>query len=406
MTSAINIRTDFPILKNNPELVYLDSASTTLVPEKVISASAKFLSEIAVVSRRGAHHLAVEGGQIVERAREKLASFLNTEPALLSFQKSISSAIASLALGYDWNGKKRERIAVLMSEENSILVTLMRISEIMGLAIDLIEVDGSGSASIESAKDIISQKTGLVAASAVVVGTGAHNPLFDLAAITHEAGALLVCDASRMIGFQPVSISDLSCDIALFSGNLGLMSPPGLTIQWTNEEASQSLLPGIVGSSSVSDVTATSFQIALYPDKFESGTLNIPAIAGLIESIDYLSKMQNSGAYEHLSSISKYLYERLRGLDNIKLYSPENGKNLTIFGLNIQTTDDTINCHDVALFLDDLEIATRSGLLCAHPFVRTLSQDGIIQLSLHIYNTRDDIDHFIEAIETIANELT
>lgn len=405
MNTNENFRNDFPLLKNNPNLIYLDSVSTTLVPNEAILASKKFLSEITASSRRGAHRLTVKGGQIVEKAREKLAVFLNTDPSLLSFQKSIASAITSLAFGYDWKGHAKERIAVLMSEENSILVPLMRAAEIMGLHLDIIEVDNSGRASIESAKQKISQKTGLVAASNVIIGTGAHNPITELADLAHEAGALLISDISRMTGFQIADLSNPEFDIALFSGNLGLMSPPSLAIQWSNPEVSQSLNPGIIGSSSVSDVTTTSYQIALYPDKFESGILNIPAIAGLIESISYLNKKKELGVYEHLSLISEYLHKRLIELNNITLYSPEDDRNMTIFGLNILTSDDTINCHDVALFLDDQDIAVRSGLLCAHPFVRTLCQDGIIQLSLHFYNTREDIDHLLEALETIANEL-
>ena len=149
---------------------------------------------------------------------------------------------------------------------------------------------------IESAKTKIDESTGIVAVGHVTVGTGTTNPLSQISAIAHNSGAALITDASRSIGFQNISISDLHADIVVFSGNLGLMGPPGLSLQWINPTIGENYNPGILGGSAVANVENKSFELAFQPDKFESGIINVPAIAGLRAALDYLAELKQNYA--------------------------------------------------------------------------------------------------------------
>ena len=145
------------------------------------------------------------------------------------------------------------------------------------------------------------------------------------------------------------------------------------------------------------------FEIALQPDKFESGYLNIPAIAGLEASLKYLTKLQSHGLSRYINKLSKYLVQRLTEIDSLIIYG-EPDENNTIFGFNLNPKDG-INCHDVSLFLDESNIAVRSGVLCAHSLIQSISDDGIIQVSIHAYNSLEDIDRLVDTITVIAKEL-
>jgi cysteine desulfurase/selenocysteine lyase len=188
----------------------------------------------------------------------------------------------------------------------------------------------------------------------------------------------------------------------VFSGNIGLLGPPGLAVQWIEKELGEISLPGILGGSTVTDVNPKSFDTAFQPDKYEPDILNLPAIAGLQASLNYMEKLQSKGLQSHINNLSKEMTKTLSDIDDLVLYGALE-QSRTIFGFNVG--DNGINCHDIALFLDEMDIAVRSGLLCAHPLVKSISDEGIIQVSLHGYNTSTDIDRLSNALETICTDL-
>ncbi len=401
MTTRFDIKQDFEIFSKNPDLVYLDSASTTLVPKSAVAATTEFLNSVVVSTRRGAHSLAVKGGAIVEDVRGTLAQFLNTENTQISFQKSVPSAIASIVYGYDWKTTNKNKIIIAQSEENSVLVAILRAAEVLDLTVEIVPMDDNGVMSLGLLEAAIDDKTGLVAVSHVTPGLGIYNPIRKVAKIAHKTDALLLTDATRSVGFDN-SIPSLGPDILIFSANVGLMGPPGLALQWINKSLGEKLLPGILGGSAVSDVQTNSFEPALQPDKFEPGYLNIPAVAGLGASLEYLTNLYSNGFHTHLKGLSKHMHKRLTEIPGIVTYGKSSEKT-TIFGFNL--SPEVVNCHDVALFLDESNVAVRSGLICAHPSVQAMADEGIIQASLHAYNSMADIDHLIDTLTVISNQL-
>jgi cysteine desulfurase/selenocysteine lyase len=167
MTNGLDIKQDFGIFDQNPDLVYLDSASTTLVPKPAVTATASFLNSVVVSTRRGAHRLAVRGSAIVEEVRASLAQYLNTEKSQISFQKSIPSAVGSLVYGYDWKTLNKNKIIVAQSEENSVLVAILRAAEVLGLTIETVPIGTDGALSLTELDTSIDDKPGFVAVGTI-----------------------------------------------------------------------------------------------------------------------------------------------------------------------------------------------------------------------------------------------
>lgn len=403
MTIKMDIKSDFGIYDEIPSFVYFDSASTTLVPKSSVNTTAAFLNSVVASSRRGAHRLAVRGSNIVETTRQTLARFLETDLASISFQKSIPSTVASLVYGYDWKHNKRDKMIIAQSEENSVYVAMLRAAEVLHLNVEIAPVLNDGSVSVSSLDSIIDAKTGIVAVSHVIPGIGTENPISEVAEIVHSYDALLLTDTTRSMGLAKESPVHLGADVLVFSANIGLMGPPGLAIQWINSSIDRNHMPGILGGSSVSNVHGRKYEIAFQPDKYESGYLNVPAIAGLETSINYLSKLQSNGLIKHLAHLSDYMRKRLNEIDSLTLYGTPKIET-TIFGFNLSNTSE-IGCHDIALFLDSSKIAVRSGLVCAHPLIQSITPDGLIQVSLHGYNTIDDINHLVATLDAISKQL-
>ena len=147
----------------------------------------------------------------------------------------------------------------------------------------------------------------------------------------------------------------------------------------------------------------TSYETAFQPHKFESGYINIPAIAGLQSAIEYLSNLHDTGLVSYIENLSGYMKKRLLEIPDLKLYGSPDETN-TIFGFNLGDPSE-IGCHDIALFLDESNIAVRSGYVCAHPIIQSITDEGLIQASLHVYNTRDDIDRLADTLVTISEQL-
>ncbi len=399
----MNIRSHFPVLSKYPELIYLDSASTTLIPEVVIESVCEFLSSIVSSSRRGAHMLAVHGGSVVEDVRRQLANFLGTDTSQVSFQKSIPTAVVSFALGYDWKAKGKDTILVAESEEHSVLVALRRLSEILHLNFKLVPIDRNGHLDLGVLEDLLDDLVGIVAICSRTLGWGVQNPLREISTLVHDYDVTLISDMSRSFGFELPEMINTGVNIAFASANMSFMAPPGLVIQWTNQLTNDHHTPGILGGSGVTDVNLAGYNAALPPDKFESGMLNIPAIAGLGKGLEYLTGIGKERIESHLTKLATNTRRRLESISSLTLYGTTT-ENTPILGFNLGS-EDLISCHDIALFLDESNIAVRSGLLCAHPLVKQVATEGIIQMSLSIYNTPEEIDKVADTLEIIAKDL-
>lgn len=403
MATKMDVKSDFGIYDEIPSFAYFDSASTTLVPKSSVNTTAAFLNSVVASARRGAHRLAVRGSSIVETTRQSLSRFLETDSASISFQKSIPSAVASFVYGYDWKDSKRNKMIIAQSEENSVYASMLRAAEVLHLDVEIAPIENDGSVSLSLLDSLVDGRTGIVAVCHVIPGIGTKNSISEVAEIVHSHDALLLTDSTRSMGLVEYSPVHLGSDILVFSANIGLMGPPGLALQWINPSVDKNHIPGILGGAAVSNVRKKEYDVAFQPDKYEPDYLNVPAIAGLDTSINYLSRLRSNGLIKHLARLSNHMRMRLNEIDGLTLYGAPNSET-TIFGFNLGDASQ-IGCHDVALFLDESNIAVRSGLVCAHPLIQPMTQDGLIQVSLHGYNTIADINHLVSTLDTISQQL-
>ncbi len=402
MKSNFDIRSDFIIFEKHPDLAYFDSASTTLVPREVINATAHFLSNTVASARRGAHTLATSGSTQVEKTRFRVADFLRTEKAEISFQSSVPSSVASIVYGYNWKGKGKNKIVIGTSEEHSVMVALMRAAQVLDLNIEFLPIDSSGQLESDKFESTIDSKTGIAAICHTTIATGTINPVNEISRITHETDTILLTDMTRSLDFYCNPLSTIKSDIILVAANMGCMAPPGLIIQWTHPSIGHDYQPGILGGSSVANVSDTSFEIALQPDKFESGIINVPAIVGLEAAINYLERIGAKDIYNHIQLLTQYLIDNLCKIEHLKVHgTPTKKSPILSFSLG---SEDEMSCHDIALFLDQSNIAVRSGLLCAQPLVSRLSNEGVVQISLHGYNSIEDCSRLVESLKIISSE--
>jgi cysteine desulfurase/selenocysteine lyase len=402
MTEELDVKTDFDIFTSNPDLAYFDSASTTLVPRVAIEAVCGFLRTTVASSRRGAYRLVTSGSAQVEDVRSLLSQHLGVEKSELSFQKSVPSAVASFVYGHDWSGRNQNKIVIAQSEEHSVMVALLRAAKVLNLNVEVVPVDSEGTLQLDALENAVDDRTGITAVGTCTVGMGAKNPIKKIAEIVHTNKSLLLTDASRSIGTVDGLFPQLNADIIILSANTALMAPPGLAIQWIRKSLGQDIIPGILGGSSVANVEAPLFEVSLLPDKFESGILNVPSIIGLGAAVNYLEEIGLDRIRQHLTQLSTHLLKRLREVEHLKLFGTPGSHN-TILGFNLG--EDDLNCHDVALFLDQFNIAIRSGLLCAHPLIRPIAAEGMLQISLHIYNSLEDCDRLVDSLHTISTEM-
>jgi cysteine desulfurase/selenocysteine lyase len=405
MKDDTDIRKDFPIFASEPDLAYFDSASTSLMPTEGINRVHDFLTHTLVSSRRGAHRLAVRGGAVVEQVRLKIADFLNTTRTQISFQQSIPTAITSLAFGYQWHQNGRNKVVVAQSEDNDVYVSLLRAAQVLGLAFEVIPLHDDGTLDLAAAEHLIDSTTGLVAVGLVQPGTGSRNAIREVARIVHDRNAFLVTDATRALGFTDFHLSNIEADVIVSSANIGLLGPPGLAIQWSSPAIVEKHIPGIVGGSAVADVKTTSFEVALQHDRFESGMINVPAIAGLGGSIEFLQNLGTNLISKRIARLARNMASGLQEIEGLVTYGNAD-KTRTVFGFNLGSGDPSIvSCHDIALFLDASNIAVRSGLVCAHPLMQRIAPDGLVQASIHFYNSFDDVDRFLTTLNTVNKEL-
>jgi len=402
MVMNMDIKKDFPIFEKYPNLAYFDSSSTALIPKISIDATMHFLTETIASARRGAYHLVTSSNTQIENVRGSLAEFLQVQSSEVSFQNSVPTAVASILYGYPWKSKNRDKVVIAENEEHSALASTLRAAEVMNLDIEFLPIDQNGTLVLDNTDSIIDDRTGIVVVGQTVLGNGSKNPVNEISNIAHGRDAIVLSDMTRSLDFYNNPLGSIQADIILLSANHGFLSPPGLFIQWIDFGIGQNFKPGILGGTSVVNITKTAFDISLQPDKFESGIINVPAIIGLGASIEYLKNLKLKDLIEHIQNMKHYLISHLSKIEQVQLYD-DTLSDSTIMSFNFGEESD-MGCHDIALFLDQYNISVRSGFLCAHPLISKLSNDGVVQISLHIYNTITDCQCLVESIETIAND--
>ena len=391
----MNIKKDFPIL-NEKQITYLDSGATTQKPEQVIGAIEEYYKTMNANVHRGAYSLSVEASAAYESAREKVAKFINSPSAeQVIFSKNATESLNLIAYSYGMeNLKKDDEIVLSIMEHHSNLVPWQKVAKTTGAKLNFMYINDEFEIPDEEIENKITDKTKIVGITYVSNVLGTINNVKKIIKQAHKKGAIVIVDASQSIPHMKIDVQDLDCDFLVFSGHK-MLAPLGIGALYGKKQLLNDMTPFLMGGDMIEYVYEQETTFAPLPNKFEAGTQNIEGVIGLAAAIDYI---ENIG-YERIAQIEdevvSYAREELSKLDFLELYITPNQQNhSSVISFNIKG----VHPHDVASILDNYGVCVRSGNHCAQPLMRYLRIDSTCRASFYLYNTKEDVDKLVEAL--------
>lgn len=398
-----NIRKDFPILNqkiNGKSLVYFDNAATAQKPKQVIEAISNFYKTSNANIHRGIHALSEKATAEFEKARKKTAKFIGAKDSReIIFTRNATESINLVA--YSWgraNIKRGDEIMLTQMEHHANIVPWQILAKEVGAVIKYVPITKAGELDLEILPKLITKKTklvGIVHASNVL---GTINPVEKIARIAKKAGAAILVDGAQSVPNMPVDIKKFGCDFFVFSSHK-TMGPSGVGVLWAKKELLEKMPPFLGGGEMIKRVSfdkAPEFNEV--PQKFEAGTPNIEGVIGLGTAIDYLNKIGMARIRKYEQELTAYALKKLSALNGVKIYGPKTAqKRVGVICFNLGK----IHAHDLATLLDEEGIAIRSGHHCAMPLMKVLGVPACARISFGAYNTKKEIDYFVNALKKI-----
>ena len=267
----------------------------------------------------------------------------------------------------------------------------------MGVKLKIIDILDDGTLNLDDFHEKISKKTKLVAITHISNVLGTINPVEEIVKVSHDFGAYVLIDGAQSVPHLKIDVKKIDCDFLGFSAHK-MLGPTGIGALYAKEEILKEMDPFLFGGDMIRDVWVDRAEWNELPWKFEAGTSNIAGGIGFGAAIDYLSKLGMNNVREHELELVKYALKRMSELENVEVYGPSADKRGGVISFNVKGLD----MHDVAMFLDQEGIAVRSGRHCAHPLLRRLGIAGTVRASFYIYNTKEEIDRFIDVLHQLS----
>ena len=388
------IRVDFPILNN---LIYMDSASTSLTPEPVLNVVLKYYREYNANVGRGVHRLSQVVSQKYKDAHRKVADFIGANEEEVIFTKNTTEAINTVASGLRW--KKGDKVVTTLIEHHSNFLPWLRLKR-FGVALDIVKPDKDGEFNVSDFEEVIDDRTRLVAVTHVSNVLGTITPIEEISAICKKKNALLLVDGAQSVPHIHVDVRKLGCNFLCFSGHK-MLGPTGTGILWMKEDFLDRLEPLSFGGGMIDDVSLNGYELTKGYERFEGGTPNIAGVLGFGRAIDYLKKIGMDKIKDHEAKLTERLLEGLLEIRRVEIYGSLNFKErIGVVSFNIKN----LNPHDVALMLDGASnIMVRSGHHCCMPLIKYFGlKEGAVRVSFYLYNTEEEVDTFLETVKEIA----
>ncbi|MHC1743135.1 MAG: aminotransferase class V-fold PLP-dependent enzyme [Syntrophobacteraceae bacterium] len=374
-------------------VLYLDNAAASWPkPPSVLAAVERALREMGGSPGRGSHRMARSASDLVSRARERAAGLLGVgDPSLLAFTRNATESLNLVIKGWVRPG---DRVLISPMEHNSVVRPLERMKA-DSVQVDVMQCRPGGRIDVEALAAQLESKPRLAVLNHASNVNGALQPVAEVARVCWERGVPLLLDAAQTAGLQRIDVDGWKLGMLACSGHKGLLGPPGVGIVFIRSDLDvQPLEEGGTGSRS-----EEAFQPLMRPDRYESGTGNLPGIAGLMAGIDALNEHGIESILSHELGLAARLEAGLVGLPGVRVPSPEvRGTGTVSFVV------DGMNAGDVAFLLDEtFDIAVRSGLHCAPAAHRTLLTfpDGTVRVSPGYATTEVDVDYFLDSLGTL-----
>ena len=391
-----NIKNDFPIFSKkilDKDLIYFDTAASAQKPELVTKEISDFYSNHYSNVSRGVHTLSVESTFKYEDARKKVKNFINAKSEdEIIFTKSATESINLIAQTFfDKYMEKGDEVILSIMEHHSNLIPWYFLRDKYGVVLKFAMIDDEGKIDLDHFSSLINDKTKIASITHLsnVFGTITSNEIIK---ICREKQIFIMLDGCQAAAHNPIDVQELDCDFYVFSGHK-TYGPSGIGVLYGKENALNELPPYQGGGGMINEVTLEGVSFADLPAKYEAGTPPLVEAHGLGIALDYMNSIGVKNIFEHEKKLSKYALSKMRAMEFVEIYGNGNNKS-SIISFNLKN----VHAHEVASFLDVEGIAIRAGHHCCQPLMRHLSVNATSRVSFGVYNTIQEVDIFIEAL--------
>src|ERR671914_1747226 len=394
------IRADFPVLQqtvNGKPLIYLDNSASSQVPQVVIDRGSVYLEQEHSNIHRGVHYLSQKATTAYEGAREKVKRFINArESRECIFVRGATEGINLVMYGY---GRKfidaGDEIIISAMEHHDNIVPWQMLCEEKGARLRVIPMNDAGELILDEYDTLLNERTRFVALTHVSNALGTVNPVKEMIDEAHKYGVPVLIDGAQSAPHMLVDVQDLDCDFFAFSGHK-MFAPTGSGVVYGKADLLERMNPFQGGGDMIKSVTFEKTTFADLPNKFEAGTPAIASQIGLGASIDYLSSINRGQAAAHEQELLRYATERLTAIEGVRIIGTAKEK-ASVLSFVI----DEIHPHDIGTILDQEGIAVRAGHHCAQPVMQRFNVPATARASFAFYNTKEEIDVLVRAIEKV-----
>ena len=397
---AERVRADFPALRQTVRgrpLVYLDNAATAQKPQSVIDTVAHYYTDDYSNVHRGVHYLSERATDAYEGAREKIRAYLNaSETRELVFVRGTTEAINLVA--QSWGRSQLgagDEILITAMEHHSNIVPWQLLCEQTGAVLKVAPIDDSGELLVDEFRQLLNERTKLVAITHVSNSLGTILPVQSLVKMAHDAGAKVLVDGAQATPHMAVDVQALDCDFYALSGHK-MFGPTGIGVLYAKAELLAAMPPWQGGGEMIRRVTFEKSTYADIPHKFEAGTPHIVGAIGLGAAVDYLQGIDREAAARHEAALLDYATEAVGALSGIRLVGTAEHK----AGVLSFVFED-VHAHDVGTIVDQQGVAVRVGHHCTMPLMERMGVPATVRASFALYNTREEVDALVNALQRV-----
>jgi len=396
-------RKDFPFFRNNPDLVYLDSAATTQKPDMVLEALSTYNHSNHANIHRGAYKLSIAATEMYDSVREKVGQFIHADSSEeIIFTKGTTESINMIANCFgETQLEEGDEIVLSILEHHSNLVPWQQLAIRKKLKLTYMYTNKDGIIETEEIEEKIKSGVKLVAITMISNAIGVKTPIEAIIKRTHEVGGVVVVDGAQAVPHEPIDVVDMNIDFLAFSGHK-MMASTGIGILYGKKALLEKMSPYHYGGDMIEYVEEQSSTFAPLPNRLEAGTPNIEGVISLGAAIDYINHIGYETIHAHEMALTSYALAELQKLEYVTIIGTTD---IDMKGPVISFNIKDVHSHDTAFILDNANIAVRSGHHCAQPLMKYMQIPSTARVSFYLYNTKEDINKLINNIKQVRRWL-
>ena len=392
-------RNDFPILKRkirDNDLIFFDNGATTQKPIQVIDAISNYYKNYNSNIHRSVYTLGDESEKIYEESKYLVKNFINADSyEEIIYTSGTTESMNFIARIIEQDVREGDEIILTYMEHHANIIPWQQLAIRKNLTLKYLDIDEFGRISINQLKEFITDKTKIVSICHASNVLGNINPVYEIGSLLKDKDIYFVVDAAQSVPHMRIDVKKMNCDFLAFSAHK-MCGPTGIGVLYGKKNLLEKFEPVEFGGGMIGIVDESSSTWAILPDKFEAGTPLLAEAAGLGATIKYLEDIGLENIESYTKELTKYLYDELSKISNIKIYGTnEISDRVSLVSFNLEG----VHPHDLTSFLDEKGICIRAGHQCTQPLLGKLGTYSVARASLYFYNTKEEIDFFIQVLK-------